>query len=349
MFSFLDIHFIKKELGSLIGSRFEKLFQGENFLFFQFSKEKKIFLKYIFGKAIFLADKEKNKEFFINKNERIKELESLIERFFLKDIQIYIGERVIDFIFEGFGKKRILRFQLFGKGNVVVFETNELNENKEIFNLNNLDSGLKKKLNFELFCHEINNLEMSLEKILSNFFGFGKYYFNEFKARYNFNYSKKGNELNKKEKEELCNKIKEFLEQELSPFLGEKRPFPIKMITQKVIKEYKTYSEALDDYFKPKSKLEKEIENLEKSIKKIQENVEEMEKEALTYEEMGNLIYNYYSFFEELINLYEKYKSNKKIDEFFEKLKKKGFKIENNCLVIDFEELKKLLKTIYGY
>ncbi len=339
MFSFLDIWFIKKELNQLLNFRFEKFFQGENFLLLQFSKEKKMFLKFVFGQALFLADKEKNAEFFTERNEKLKTIFSRIERFILKEIKVYPGERIVDLIFEGFNTKKTLRFSIFGKGEIELFE------NDNYYSYLGFGSEIKKNINLENLKEEIkNNSSLTIRKFLNNYLGFGKYYVEEFKERYKVDLNLQLGELTDNYIDFLSSKIKEFLNLPLSPFMSEKRPFPIEMVTQKVLKRYESFSEALDDFFRPKSKYERVIEETLKAIEKQKEKIKELEKEKDLYEEMGNLIYNYYSFFEEL----KKYQNK---EDFWDKVKGLGFKVDlkNKCIKMEFDKLKELLKKLYGY
>jgi predicted ribosome quality control (RQC) complex YloA/Tae2 family protein len=340
MFSFLDIYFIKKELDVIIGSRFEKIFKGKNFVLLQFSKDKKYFVKYVFGKAIFLSDKEKNKEFFIEKDDKLKIIEKTLERAFLKDILIFPGERIIKFIFDKFGEKLTLTFVLFGKGEIVL-------ENKEKISYFNEGYEIKKHIelkNLEKIFQKEELKEKKVEEFLKNFLGFGKYYFNEFKTFFNFDYSKKLGELSHSEIILLKNKIIEFLNQPLNPVMTEKRPFPIYMKTLEIVKKLNSFSEGLEEFFKEEDFFEKKKKEILKSIEKNKKVVENLEKEKKEIEEKINLIYNYYGFFEELLFYYQKAKEEKKLNEFFEKLEKIGIKIDkkNKCLKINKEILEKL-------
>lgn len=340
MFSFLDIYFLKKELEKLVNSRFEKIFKGNNFILIQFSKEKKLYLKYLFGKAIFLSDKEKNKDFFIEKDEKLRKIEEKLQRAFLKEIILFPGERIISFVFEKFNKKINLVFVLFGKGDIILENDEKISyfgisyKIKKIIDLKNL---------FEVFKKE-EVKEKTIEEFLKNYLGFGKYYFEEFKLSLDFNYKKKVFELNEKEKNLLIEKINKFLNQDLEAIITEKRPFPILMRSLKVIKRTNSFSEALEDYFKEEDHFEKKKKEILKSIEKNKRVIESLEKEKKEIEEKIDFIYKHYYFFEELLSYYEKAKKEKKLDEFFKKLEELGIKVDkkNKCLKINKEVLKKL-------
>lgn len=336
MFSFLDIFFIKRELDSLINKRFEKLFVGENFVIFQFSGENKKYLKFIFGKAIFFTDKEKNKDLFIQKDNFFKELENYLERSFLKDIKIFVGERIIEFIFDFNKQTKILKIGLFGKGEI------------EFENKKRLGIGLKIKKNIDLnnLSNELKNFNGKVEEFINNYLGFGKYYSNEIKnslIKEDFNFfNKKTNELSEEEREIIIKKILELMKRENFPYLSEKRPFPIKLETQKIIKEFNTFSEALDYFFKPKSKYEIKIEQLNKAMEKQLKKIEELKKQKEELQRIGDLFFEYYGFFEELKNFLEKNKDNLK--EIEQKLKKKGINLNIKEKYIEFDE--EILKKI---
>ena len=339
MFSFLDIYFIKKELEKLINSRFEKIFRGNNFILIQFSKDKKYYLKYVFGKAIFLSDKEKNRDFFIEKDEKLKVIEEKLQRSFLKEIIIFPGERIVKFVFEKFNKKINLVFVLFGKGDIIL-------ENDEKISYLNIGYEIKKNIDLKKLEEEFEKEEVkekNIEEFLKNYLGFGKYYFEEFKLFFNFDYKKKISELKEEEKVNLSKKIIEFLNQDLNPVLTEKRPFPILMKTLKIIKKLNSFSESLEEYFKEEDYFEKKKKEIIKSIEKEKKFIEKLEEEKKEIEEKINLIYNYYDFFESLLSYYKKAKEEKKLNEFFEKLEKTGIKVDkkSKCLKLNEEIIKK--------
>jgi predicted ribosome quality control (RQC) complex YloA/Tae2 family protein len=338
MFSFLDIFFIKKELASLINKRFEKLFVGENFVLFQFSGEIKLFLKVVFGKAIFLANKELSKDSFIQKPQFFKELEEYLNRSFLKDIKIFPGERILDLIFKFGEEEKKIRIALFGKGEIVF-------NNK--FRIG-LDLEIKKnfELNKESLEKELKNFEGNVEKFINNYLGLGKHYGNELKERLKFRgfcfFNKDTKDLDESEKEELFKELFNLINQKFEPYLSEKRPFPIKLITQKVVKEFESFSNALDYFFRPKTKFEMKLEQLEGALKKQEEKIQKLKKEAEELRKIGDKFFEYYEFFSDLKEYLEKNKKN--LNQIKQKLKEKGIEldIKEQHIEFDLELLEKL-------
>ncbi len=330
MFSFLDLFFVKKELDGLVGSRFEKLFVGENFVLFQFSSDKKKFLKVVFGKAIFLAEKELSKDSFIQKPQFFKELEDYIYRFFLKDIRLQVGERIVKLIFELNGIEKTIEIGVFGQGEIKFNGKNRLN-----IGLNIVKTFKLKK---ESIKEELDKFNGTVEKFVSNYLGFGKFYSYEIKQRLKNKgkdfFSKETIELNNNEKEELIEELFNFINQPLRPFLGEKRPFPVEMITQKIIKKFKTYSEALDFYFKPKTKYEEKLEQLEKALKKQEEKIKKLEEERELLKKIGDSFFEYYEFFS---HLKEMLQNKNEIVNLKEQLKQKGVVINEKEKYIEFD------------
>jgi len=338
MFSFLDIFFIKKELISLINKRFEKLFVGENFVLFQFSGENKAFLKIIFGKAIFLADKEISKDAFTQKPQFFKELEEYLNRSFLKDIKIFPGERILDLIFKFGEEEKKVKIALFGKGEIIFNNKSRIGLNLEI------------KKNFELnkesLEKELNNFEGNVERFINNYLGFGKYYGNELKERLKLRgfcfFDKNAKDLDKNEKEELFKELFNLINQKFEPYLSEKRPFPIRLITQKVVKEFESFSSALDYFFKPKTKFEIKLEQLEGALKKQNEKIEKLKKEAEELRKIGDKFFEYYEFFSNLKEFLERNKKN--LNQIKQKLKEKRIElnIKEQYVEFDLELLEKI-------
>ncbi len=342
--SAIEIHLIKKELDGLIGSRFDKVYQPTNEEFILvFNKEGNISVKIILGKAIFFTN-EKNP----NITNFCTNLKKQIDNFKLTEIKQDNLERILEFHLES-KLKRILIVELFSKGNIILCDKDynillalkqqEWKDRtirpKEIYKYPPSNHHNPFDLNFNKFKEVINDSNKeNLVKTLAMDLALGGLFAEEICLRANVDKNKK--ELTDKELERIYNVINDLKSSKINANVIENIdaiPFDLEYYKDNKKIEFKSFSEALEYYYKNYSealgKFDSKIEKLNKIVEEQEKHTKEIINEHEDSKKKADLIYENYSYVKEVLDVIKKARGkNISWNEIKEKLKSKNIEVD---------------------
>lgn len=336
--SSIDFHFLVKELQHLVGERIDQIYSvGKKDFIFQFRLNGvKEFLR-ITPNSVFIA---KSKEIKECAEGFVSVLRKIISGKKITSIEQISSERLVKletdkFIFYSyfFGNHDKI---LCDKNNSIIASTNPKKYRKdEKFNV-------EIKNNFTATIPEFNSfiekIDKNLAKTLAINLGIGGMYAEEICQRAGIDKSKEN--LSDEEKEKLHTSFLELLKQKIDPFVVyenniplEAIPFEIKKYSSFEKKKEATFNEAVSTVIefaefeiKQKQKglaYENEKERLLK-IKDIQEkNLVSIEKDAQELQRAGEIIYEKYQEFKQIIDEANELRKTHSLKEIKELLKKK--------------------------
>lgn len=343
----LELHYLINELQFLIGSRIDNIYAPKNeelILQLHSSGEGKQILRIIPGKLLYLASEKQPAEepsgfcMFLRKN---------LGNARLIRIQQLKPERIVEFLFEKEDKKKLI-VELFGKGNIVLCDKDEIVLSALIFHKWK-DREIKAKMKYSypkteytIFDLKLNDLKElfiksgeSLVKCLATELGLGGKYSEEVCLLSNINKNAKPSELNDKDIEKIFNSINKLVNNELKPLIiypdrevKDIIPFELEIYKNLEKKELRTYNEAFDYYFlnefkeeKPKTKQEIEIERLKRRIKQQEETIKELINKESEERKKADSIYENYELINNLLKQLKKATEKNSLKEIEEKLK----------------------------
>ncbi len=341
--SAVEIHFIRKELENLIGSRFDKIYQPnkEEFIFI-FNKEGSIPVKMILGKTVFFTS-EKNPEitgFCMN-------LKRNINNFKLIEIKQNNFERILEFHLE-YKVKKILIIELFSKGNIILCDKDyniilalqqqiwkdRTIKPKEIYKYPPAKHHNPFAVNLEEFKEVINKSDKeNIVKTLAINFAFGGLYAEEVCLRAKIDKNKK--DLTDKELENTYKAIKDLGSSKINASLIENLdaiPFDLEYYQDYQKKYFKSFSEALEYYYKNYSedisRFDSKLEKLNKILEEQDKHIKEIYEEHIEAKNKADLIYSNYSYAKEVLDTIKKARGkNIPWNEIKEKLKTKDIEV----------------------
>lgn len=316
--NFLELHFLVQELQSCIGSRIDKIYEPNGFLFqLHKSGTGKLFLR-ITDKVIWLSkQKLLAPESFSG---LCSLLRSRLEGKKLTKLEQMDSERIVCFTFQTQKDTFYLFIELFAKGNFILTDSNKkilAAKEERAWKDREIKRGLKyvpppAKANlFKLSADKVYNDEKSLASI-----GFGKLLAKEIIAR-GANFKAYQSLLKEKPSPRA------YSDGELSS---------IKLVQYKEAGEkFSSFSELIDSRLSltMKSQKEEKIKQAFKAKKaKIQEvinaqtkNIESLKKKATEFQRKGELIYEHYTEFKEILDEINKAKAKFSLQEIKAKLK----------------------------
>ncbi|MEM0350429.1 MAG: ribosome rescue protein RqcH [Archaeoglobaceae archaeon] len=302
--SSFDIKACVAELQKLIGGKVEKIYHyPPDEIRFRIYAGEKFDLIIEAGKRIHLTKFPKESPKFPTPFAML--LRKHLEGSRIRAIQQKDFDRVVLIDFEREKSKRVV-LELFSKGNVILME-----EDRVIMPLKEIKKQISEKKV---------SPDKELVRYLANS-GFGGLYAEEICLRAGLNKVKKFSELSEEERRVLKETIEKIMNFELRPQIVLKDSKPIDVVPMDLMyykdyekKYFKTFNEALDEFYYRTASEERESEEVEKlkSRLKIQEEtLRNYEREMEEYREIADLIYSNYSLIEEII---ENLKKNKAFD-----------------------------------
>lgn len=336
--SSVDLHFIVKELQSLVGERIDQIyFTGKKDFIFQFRlKQGKCFLR-ITPDLIFETELKEIKE---GKNDFVSILRKLIVGRKISKIEQCGSERLIKIqtdtlaLYSYFfsSKDKIL----CDKNNNIIASTDPkkykkedglIPEEKDLF-----------KISIKEFKLILENIDKNLAKTLAIKLGIGGMYAEELCTLSKLNKEKQ--KLSDKEKEKVYNSLLELIKKEINPFVIYENNTPVDAIPFE-IEKYKTYKKEQTESFnkaiaRSKEFFELEIKSKQKNvifekekhrlltIKELQgKNFINIEKEAEQLHRSGELIYEKYQELKQLLDETTELRKKHSLNEIKDILKKK--------------------------
>ena len=280
----LDIYFIIKELGEIVGGYIDKVWSiSKEKYVFSIYKENKYFLTYKFPSLIYLSTKKESANYLSNFT---KLLRKHITRQRITQVKQIRSERIIFIELEN----HILVFELIPPGNILLLDKDWIIKGAVIYKEwrdRSIRIGVKyiypKGIDYihkEVILNNMNVKELA--KI-----GLGHYYANEL--------------LERSKKKNIKEAFKDMLNEKPKGYIYGNDVFPIYMHSLKKPDEIlESFSKAIDKIDKvviKNEKLEeytKELKALEKSIEKQKKLLEEHKKKEELYKKIGEWLYLHY-------------------------------------------------------
>lgn len=354
--SSVDLIYIVKEMGCLVDGRVDKIYQsGKEEFFFQF------FVPKLGKKIVRITDKL---FYFIESKKETKEppefcmyLRKKLGNAWIKSVKQIETERIVEFLFEVKNGKLKLVIELFGGGNLILTDENDIIltaskykkfKDREImpkkkYSCPKRDYNFKDLKNDELVTMFESSEKENIVKSLAIDLGLGGVYAEE--VCYISKVSK--DEPTESVSDDIINKlikaIKKIVDSKIKGFVvyDKKKatdftPFKLKYYEDKDMKEFSTFNEAVLFYFteefkderKVKSDKDKKIEKLQRIIEEQKRMMKGMEKSEKENREKAELIYSNYQLINEVLLEIKKARKKFSWEEIEEKLK--GHKLIKN-------------------
>jgi predicted ribosome quality control (RQC) complex YloA/Tae2 family protein len=340
--SSLDLHYLIKEFDVLIGGKINKIYKNEDEFLFEFHvpTKGKIFLKLLLPKLMFLtdekADYEEVKGFCVV-------LRKQLNNFRLREIRQIDFERIIEFDFEKDQKIKVI-IELFSQGNIILCDENYKIINAFLFHKWK-DREIKKALVYSHPRRENNLLELSKEqlkvimqksnkenivKILALDLGLGGLYSEELCVLANIDKNKK--EVNDAELNKLFSALEHLRNKKIDAVSYSNKelfPFTLKQFETLEYKRYSSFNKAIASNLSSDSILQSKIsQKFNKELEKINRIIEEQEKTMDSFEKSieenqkkGELVYEKYQLIDSLIKELNEIRKKHSWKEIKEKLK----------------------------
>jgi len=347
--SSLDLHFLVKELKILEDSRIDKIYQAEKeiitFSFYKSNSGKKL-LKINIGKCMHLVE---GKEEFGETLGFGMFLRKHLDGVFLSEISQLEPERIIKFDFKIKEEIKTLYVELFGKGNMIL-----CNENNVILNaLEHHDfreRSIKPKLkytypimNYNLFRLEEKDLNSifnnskkeSVVISLATELGLGGLYSEEVCLLSNIDKNTIPKNTNENQIKSILTSIKKIINHKIEAkvVLDNDKvidfvPFDFEFYSDKKYekKEFPTFNEAVSYFYsqfigEKETEYDKKLQSLQRIAEQQKSAIEEMRKEEKEFREKGELIYHNYQLIKEVLDELNKASKKYSWKEIKEKLK----------------------------
>ena len=345
--SSMDLFYLLKEFSILLNCRLTKVYNTPNngFDFHFHSGKGKNILRVIIPNFIFISKHkaeypEKPSGFCLSLR---KHMEGLI----LKKIEQKNFERIVELLFEGRGKKKIIIVELFSKGNIIlcsgdyeivnVLETQIWKE--RALKKNETYNYPKQNFNFlEINENKLSNLiensdKENLVKILAIDLGLGGVFAEEICLLSKIDKGRK-KDITEKEISSLMNAINEMINKEMKANIVYKdneiiniNPFEIEGYKD-FRKEYSdSFNRLIDENIRnilkieKKSPYKKKIEEMENIIKNQKSKIEEMGGKIKENQDKAELIYTNYNLIDNILSSVKEEMRRKSLKEIKEKLK----------------------------
>jgi len=333
----MDIHFMVKELQDLVGAKVDKIFQKNDEFIISLHKKGKILLK-VSEEAAYITNYKFTQErppafcMYLRKHLNQARITEIIQRGFDRIIEVRLNKKD-DFI---------LIIELFSKGNLILCEPN-FKIMSALHNQEWKDRTIKPKVTYHypprLKHNPLKVKEEYLDKLgkenlvktLAIDFGLGGSYAEEVCLRAKVDKNKKT--LTKEEKKKLVKSIKTIADEKPNPNIFKDDIYSFKLKIHKgEQKPFKTLSEALDNYYKNElvedKTFKKRMKKAEKVLKKQKKHLEGLKKTAENDKIRGDLIYNNYSYIEEVLKTIKDARDKKvSWEEITKKLKTKKIEV----------------------
>ncbi len=346
IFSSFDLHYMVKELQSLLDTKLDKIYQDKDMLVLSLFKSDKFLLK-ITPSSVYLSS-------YKFETEKLPQFAVVLRKYLsqarLRSIKQHGFERIIEFEFEK-QDKYLLIAELFSSGNIILCDK----DYKIINCLHNQvwrHRTIKPKENYSyppsnnpnLFDLTPDNLKsLSKENIVKSLaidFNMGGSYAEELCSRAGVNKNKK--QLDEPEIKKLISSLKHFEKIELKPNVTSDNVFPFEFANTKPLQYFNTFSEAVD-FFDSNIKVvdaayAKKVGKLNKIVEKQKEQIDFLNQEALINREIGDVIYKNYAYVKEVFDAV-KLARDKRIswEEIAKKLKTKGIELKQGKVSLELE------------
>ena len=346
--SSLDINHLIGEFKILVNSRVDKIFQSDKEFYFQlYVSNLGTKILRVTGKLIYFTEKKPS----------IKEppgfcmfLRKQLDNSRLKQIKQKESERIIEFLFETKNGIRKLIVELFGGGNLLILDEDDVilsASHYEKYKDRNVLAKLRydyPKMKYNLFDLKLKDLKELFEKTekenlvkcLAVELGFGGVYSEEVCLLSKVDKNEKPGNLKGKEINEILLIIKRLIDKKINSVIAYKDkeavdvlPFSLEFYKDWEVKKFGSFNEALDYYFshefkeekKEKTAYEKKLEKLERIIHEQKQMMSGMKKSEKVNRERAELIYNNYQLVTEVLDEINKAKKKYSWEEIKEKLK----------------------------
>ena len=344
--SSLDLHFLAKELDGLVGARVDRIYNQENELYFQFHKSNagKVILRVIPAKALFLVTEKSSDE---EPSHLCTVMRKHLEGKLLKSLKQLEPERILELVFGPKENERVVFIELFGKGNIVLCNEGRIMDalTKHVFKDRSIIPGQDYKhptMNFNIF--ELDDISTMLEKsgkdkivtLLAAELGLGGTYAEEICLLAGIEKDRSPGTIKKEEQNSILKSIKKILGRKIEPRIYyegsdalDVAPINLEIYKDKIMKEFGSFSEALNQYFsvemkiapKKESKYARQIEELKRIIAEQESTIANMKEKEDESREKAELIYSHYQEIKEIIDEIGKAKEKHSWEEIKNRLK----------------------------
>jgi len=343
--SSLDLHYLLKELDVLKDSRVDKIYQPEkNIIIFRFFKSgvgKKL-LKIDVTRSLFLTDEKTGETLgfgmFLRKH---------LANNYLHDISQIEPERILKLTFRSKDDKKNLYLELFGKGNAILCDENDIILNS-LEHHEFKDRTIKPKIKYKHPIMEYNLFNLSKKDLTELFkntkknsivitlatgLGLGGIFSEEVCLLANLDKKTNPNKLESKEIESILNIINKLPNKKLEPITYYKdnkiidfSPFKLMSYDDYESKPMKIFSEAISLFYSQfieakESAFDKKINDINRIIAEQKETIKQLGKKEQKSRQKGELIYSNFQLIEEILKEINKASKKYSWKEIKEKLK----------------------------
>jgi len=347
--SSLEAHYLVKELKFLIGGRVDKIFQVDKKEFYLLLHVPSI------GKKILRIT---DKLMYLTSNKPSTEtppgfcmyLRKQLGNGKLKEISQKESERIIEFVFEVKEGLRKLVVELFGGGNLLILDENnvilsathyEKYKDRDVLAKNDYNYP---KMKYNLFELKILNLrELMLKsnkdnivKCLAVDLGLGGIYSEEICLLAKVDKNQRPGNLKNSEVDEIYSTINKITNKKINSQIIYKdkeaidaAPFKLEFYKDNEAKEFETFNSALEHYFinelklvkKKESPYESKINELKRIVSEQEDTIKKFNDKVAENTKKGELIYSNYSLIKEIIEEINKAKEKHSWKDIKKKLK----------------------------
>jgi predicted ribosome quality control (RQC) complex YloA/Tae2 family protein len=344
--SSMDLYFLLKELEVLIGSKVDQIYQKE--------KEELTLQMHVTGKGKHMLKVHLPSMLYLTQYKGIQPetppgfctfLRRRLKNARLQEIKQLGFERILKLTFSTKEKNYLMFIELFSDGNIILCEE-DLKIVSPLTTGNWKDRTIrggiaytypKRELDFisieePAFSEAIKNSDKeSIVKILAMDFGLGGKFAEELCVMAKLDKNQK--KISDKEIASLYKASRELVNKQILPVVTEKDILPFKLGSseEKIVKEYKTYNEALDETLTKEkiktneqavtSRKEKEIGKVQAMINQQKKTIEKLEKQIDEEQKKGEKVYEKFQEIEEILKTINKAKEKYSWDEIKDKLK----------------------------
>lgn len=325
-----DIHFLVRELKELEGSRVDKIYNlGKEELYLQLykSNEGKKLLRIIYGKALFIASKKKTEDI---PSEFCMMLRKHLDGKTLHLVEQMQPERIVKLTFRSKDEERFLYIEQFGKGNVILCDGNTILDSS--FRQRFKDRSILPKkeyvypsMKYDLFSVDKKQLAFLLEssrkdKVITSLateLGLGGVYSEETCLLSKIDKKTPPNKIKSKEVQLILDSLQSILRKHIKALIVydsdtpvDITPFSFEHYSEMKLKEFDSFSKALEHYFTQEISLddqitspyENQIGRLQRIIAEQEETIKTFEKKESDLKQKGEKIYEEYALVSEILN-----------------------------------------------
>ncbi|MFC1768483.1 NFACT family protein [Nanoarchaeota archaeon] len=358
----VELYFLVKELQGLVDGKVEKIYnpKKEEVIFtLHLPNIGKKILRIVAGKYMYISE---SRESAVEPTGFCTYLRKQLSNARIREIIQLESERIVKIVFEKKEGKKNLIVELFGRGNILLTDSNDViltavdyhKFKDRTIRPKETYTYPKREINvFSLHIDEMKKAITSTEKdslatFLAVDLGLGGVFSEELCLRVGFDKKRKPNDLSLKEQHKIVEELFTLLKSKLKPNIITKEGklkdiLPIEMEVYKGLdkEDFGTFSSALDSGIskfllekKPTSK-ELEIKRLQRIIDAQEKKLEEMKKAEVENREKGEKIFENYQVIDSLLKDLNKIEKEHSWQEI--KTKLKGHKLIKN---VDVKEKK---------